>query len=244
MWSITFYSIAPLVLCVMIMNAAEPVIDYSHLHKPTATISTFPPLAAPAPRIQSPQAGGGAPGLYILNSNHPPKERSLLAFSTKWLSSVTSSPVSFIKHLSRRSSSSFPSSTAEIDLDEISTDFNTEEMQQEKRPPSRSRYSPPAVAYYAEDESIRQHHIYLQQQHQQQQQQQQHPQQQQQSVHPDSLSFNKSELCHSAAGTKVPTPQDNNNNNHSPQTRNLDDPGKIPVGDWHLMSALHNKPPP
>jgi len=168
----------------MIMNAAEPVIDYAYLHKPTATISSYPPSAAPAPRLQSPQGGGGGgSGHYIQNLNNLHRERSMSAFSSWWLSSVMSSPVSFIRHLSRfRSSSSSPSSTAEIDFDEISTDFYTEELQQqEKRPPSRSRYSPPAAAYYVEDESIRQHHIYLQQQHERQQQQQRH------STHP---SFN------------------------------------------------------
>ncbi|KAF9373939.1 hypothetical protein BGX21_004277 [Mortierella sp. AD011] len=46
MFTTIFYGVASLVLCVMISNATGPAIDYSHLSKPTATVSSVPPVPA------------------------------------------------------------------------------------------------------------------------------------------------------------------------------------------------------
>ncbi|KAI7823354.1 hypothetical protein BC939DRAFT_529028 [Gamsiella multidivaricata] len=48
MLAVFLYAIASMLLSIMIINASEPVMDFSHLPKPTATVSSFPPAPAPA----------------------------------------------------------------------------------------------------------------------------------------------------------------------------------------------------
>jgi hypothetical protein len=50
-----FYAISSIMLSIMIANANEPVIDYSHLSKPT---TTFPPAPAPIDTVASPVGMG------------------------------------------------------------------------------------------------------------------------------------------------------------------------------------------
>ncbi|KAG0038817.1 hypothetical protein BGZ83_002977, partial [Gryganskiella cystojenkinii] len=162
MWSITFFTVAPAALCVMIMNAAEPVIDYSYLHKPTATVSTVhPPLAAPAPRHAS------SPHVSTINSNN---NHVLGHLRPNAKSSWIPSPIKYVTRstaqLLRRSWSSSSSrriktasSTAalqDIIHDEISGMDDKQQYKQEQKP-FRSRYSPPAAPYYVDEEALRQY---------------------------------------------------------------------------------------
>ncbi|KAF9348163.1 hypothetical protein BGX26_000396 [Mortierella sp. AD094] len=143
------YGMASLVLCVMISNATGPAIDYSHLSKPTATVSSVPPVPAAV--------------FSTLSSFSLSKDEfdSLLATAHSKLSNYNIeriigsssineravSPLSSYSFRSWRLSAKHRRNTATKATTTSSSVYGYDDKEER---PQRSRYSPPA-AYSADD---------------------------------------------------------------------------------------------
>ncbi|KAK3825301.1 MAG: hypothetical protein J3Q66DRAFT_384536 [Benniella sp.] len=179
----TFFSAAAsILLSIMIINANEPVIDYSHLSKPTAT---FPPAPVPAPVQQDTLMA--PPPAAALGTMVSMERGSFLQFYWKISSSSIFSPGrswrrrimgTRSQHHHHHGHGHGHESTATKWLKQQQQLREKKGHEQEERTrdetPQKSRYSPPAAYSEYAVES------YDQQQQQQQQQQQR---------------FNKSGFC-------------------------------------------------
>jgi hypothetical protein len=154
MLAIFFYSVASLLLPVIIINAKDPAMDFSQLVPPTATTisTTFPPAPVPAAGVGHSSPSSVSHDFTFVASPSKSKFGSFLVYILPTKNGRSAAPYSFLSLSSlrrswrtnpKRSSASYKAATRRM---VAKNEWESEEK------PYKSRYSPRAASSSSSEE--------------------------------------------------------------------------------------------